>query len=146
MHQTMTTSPALRRLAALAAALVLALLLAHTASALDQDQMEAKASKRMADCRGSGGTPGVWYNFDADGNIESMVVTCNGGTVGNWECAYLPSGEYCTRVLTRPDDPVAFPGGGTSKPDLPDQVGPQGDTVGGGTGNYVQTERDDRQP
>src|SRR5687768_7570667 len=88
---------AARTIGALAAALALAVLLTHSASASDQD-MENRADVAWALCMSEGGAPAIDYWFNADGSIASISVDCllpGGGTGGVWTCTITPDGAIC---------------------------------------------------
>lgn len=104
------------RLIAIALALVLAGLLAQSASASD-NSMEADANNFAAACTAAGGVASAHYEFNPDGSLASIRVSCVGGQLDGQICGVDADGwSYCSNPFTRtPQTPVEStrPGAGT---------------------------------
>ena len=123
---TTLTAPAgraMRTIGALAMALVLACLLAQAAADDRNNDMEIRADLAYQHCLNEGGHPDIYYEFDVEGNIEYIRVTCRGFAGNLFDCTILPESANCYGIFA-PDFPdYEAPGGSTKDQDPYDADG-----------------------
>ena len=92
------------RLIAVALALVLVGLLAQSAAALTDDEVDAKTKQRVKQCQNDGGTPTNSFEYNEDGSVESFRTICTGlGDGYDWNCyTYADGTSGCVTGYVRP--------------------------------------------
>jgi len=135
MTPTAPTGRPARLLVALAAALALVAMLAQAAVADRNNDMEIRADLAYQHCLNEGGHPDIYYEFDVEGNIEYIRVTCRGFAGNLFDCTILPESANCYGIFA-PDFPdYEAPGGGTKDQD------PYLDADGDGLSDAEEAER-----
>jgi hypothetical protein len=90
----------IRRLLALGFALVLTGLLAHSAAALTDQAVDNYVHDQGLLC--GDGTYTTHFEFNADGSVNSVTVTCVGSSLGDFDCSMTWAGTFCAEVLPLP--------------------------------------------
>ncbi|MDQ3693372.1 MAG: hypothetical protein M3464_07070 [Chloroflexota bacterium] len=108
MHRSLTATfiatavRAPRHLLAVALALVLAGLLAHSAAALTDQEVDSKVQQRGLQCKNDGGTSYNEYEFNTDGSVASHSTSCLGASGGDYSCTTNADGSsFCVVASIR---------------------------------------------